>query len=83
MSPYNMIVFLVYFFLQSELPLSSRLTNQKAAKLKSLSRMRGSNESSLAKFLREPQLGKSWYDPAGPTPTFFKNQRNGSHYISR
>lgn len=36
------------------------------------------NESSLAKFLREPELGKSWYDPAGPTPTFFRDQRNGT-----
>ena len=29
-----------------------------------------SSESPLSKFFREPQLGTSWYNPGGPTPTF-------------
>jgi hypothetical protein len=28
------------------------------------------SESPLSKFFREPQLGTSWYNPGGPTPTF-------------
>eukprot|EP00095_Tigriopus_kingsejongensis_P008541 snap_masked-scaffold81_size397536-processed-gene-2.12 protein:Tk08541 transcript:snap_masked-scaffold81_size397536-processed-gene-2.12-mRNA-1 annotation:"GI21707" len=42
-----------------------------------------SNVSSLTKFLQEPQLGTSWYNPNGPTPTFFPDQRNGTVYHTR
>lgn len=42
-----------------------------------------SNVSSLTKFLHEPQLGTSWYNPNGPTPTFFPDQKNGTVYHTR
>ncbi|XP_059091531.1 uncharacterized protein LOC131887057 [Tigriopus californicus] len=42
-----------------------------------------SNGSSLTKFLHEPQLGTSWYNPNGPTPTFFPDQKNGTVYHTR
>lgn len=41
------------------------------------------NVSSLEKFLKEPELGTSWYNPAGPTPTFGVEQKNGTLYRSR
>lgn len=39
--------------------------------------------SSLAKFFQEPQLGQSWYNPHGPTPTFAMEQTNGTVYTTR
>ncbi len=42
-----------------------------------------STSSSLAKFLEEPKLGTSWYDPRGPTPNFVANQTNGTSYATR
>ena len=44
---------------------------------------RKSNVSSLAKFLTEPQLGTSWYNPDGPTPNFMSEEMNGTVYRSR
>ena len=28
-------------------------------------------------------MGTSWYDPAGPTPTFLSGQSNGTTYSAR
>ena len=40
-------------------------------------------KSSIAKFLEEPELGQSWYNRNGPTPTFHDSQRNGTTYNTR
>ena len=40
-------------------------------------------KSSIAKFLEEPELGQSWYNRNGPTPTFDDSQRNGTTYNTR
>ena len=32
---------------------------------------------------QEPELGTSWYDPAGPTPNFVSGQSNGTTYTAR
>ena len=37
-------------------------------------------KSSIAKFLLEPELGQSWYNKNGPTPTFHEGQTNGTTY---
>ena len=37
-------------------------------------------KSSIAKFLLEPELGQSWYNKNGPTPTFHDGQTNGTTY---
>jgi hypothetical protein len=41
------------------------------------------NVSTIAKFLTEPELGTSWYDPSGPSPTFLSDQSNGTSYSAR
>ncbi len=41
------------------------------------------NVSSIAKFLQEPKLGTSWFNPAGPTPNFVAGQKNGTVYRAR
>ena len=40
-------------------------------------------KSSIAKFLQEPELGQSWYNRNGPTPTFTDSQINGTVYQAR
>ena len=40
-------------------------------------------KSSIAKFLLEPELGQSWYNKNGPTPTFHDTQINGTTYQAR
>ena len=40
-------------------------------------------KSSIAKFLLEPELGQSWYNKNGPTPTFHDSQTNGTTYQAR
>lgn len=39
-------------------------------------------ESVLLKFLKEPELGTSWYNRKGPTPTFHDDQINGTVFAS-
>ena len=76
-------VFLALPFISTTEDMTNKTNVISDSLVRALAMQQHANVSSLEKFLQEPQLGTSWYNPAGPEPTFSAGQTNGSAYEAR